>query len=541
MFEAVEHGASERLTRASPILKRWGAQAEVVLMRSHATNAGTKRRSGARRLVVAGLSLALVIALGAVAVLTSSAASREASAVHTRDRFQAQGILAGLTAEYLKFTALELSQLANSGHWSLRPGDVRDGRRLRAFIRTSPMLGQGAAIVSLSQRPLNAVALPPGLPTPTDPGYLPLISSLRAGTFGVSNVMQVGGMPVVAVGVPIFAGGLPRAVLIGYANARQWPLEGYTRNQLSFGRTATAVIVDGNGVAVAAGIPSQIGKPLPAALRTAIGGSGGVVPYSQNGERYIASYNPTGVAGWTTMTTQRASAFSGALDRSGTNMGLAVIALLGAAVGTLVLLAFKRNQALRQLADEALYDPLTGVQSRRLFCVRLDTALARQRRTGANFAVLFCDLDGFKAINDRHGHNVGDVALREIAQRLLPSVRPEDSVARFGGDEFVLLLEDVGEVDQVARVAESIERAVGAPVLLADTALEVGVSVGGVIHPPGRRSSIEEVMHAADLAMYHAKATGRVQISVLDESSAPGQGAHGGNGLAGLESAAPEG
>jgi diguanylate cyclase (GGDEF)-like protein len=471
-----------------------------------------------RRIATAGLSLALVVALGALALMTSSAANHKASSVHRVDRIQATEILSGLAGQYLKFTALELSQLANSDEWSLRAGSAGDGRRLRQFTASSPLFKYGAAVVSLSARPLSVAETPPGLPKRTDPGYLPMIAGLRARTFGLSSVMRVGRTPVVAMAVPIAIAGTPRAVLIGYADARRWPLEGYLLQQVRFGPTAMPLIVDGNGVTVAAGTRSLVGKPIPRPLRAVVGKRKGFIRYRFGGKSYVASYTGTGVGGWTHIDVQSAGAFSGSLDRHAAEVGVAVIALLAAAVAMLLLLAFKRNQALRQLADEALYDPLTGLQSRRLFTIRLDAAIARQRRTGASFGVIFCDLDGFKPVNDRYGHSTGDAVLCEVAQRLRSSVRAGDSVGRPGGDEFVLLLEDLDDAAQLTSMAESIKQSVIAPLEVKEKTLAVGMSLGGVLHRPAAWSSAEEIMHIADLAMYQSRANDEIQIAVLGEA-----------------------
>lgn len=164
--------------------------------------------------------------------------------------------------------------------------------------------------------------------------------------------------------------------------------------------------------------------------------------------------------------------------------------------------------AREQLAHQALHDPLTGLANRGLFEEELQRAFGRARRRGRGLAVLFCDLDGFKQINDEHGHDVGDSLLVEVARRLKDSVRASDVVARLGGDEFVIVAEDLRYPDEVVRMAERILRNMGEPVALADgrlltTATSIGVALAGADDEP------HEVVHRADKALYAAKAAGR--------------------------------
>ncbi|MCW2726459.1 MAG: hypothetical protein JWN35_3380 [Frankiales bacterium] len=171
----------------------------------------------------------------------------------------------------------------------------------------------------------------------------------------------------------------------------------------------------------------------------------------------------------------------------------------------------RAEQELRDLAailsDRVVRDPLTGLANRTLLEERLRSVLARDRLTGQSTALLFLDLDGFKAVNDRHGHLVGDAVLCAVAARLVTAVRPADTVARLGGDEFVVLVEDAGDVD-VQGLAERLRQAVTAPTTVADLTLEVGVSVGlavgvaGAVEPPA-------LLGRADRGMYDAKRAAR--------------------------------
>jgi diguanylate cyclase (GGDEF)-like protein/PAS domain S-box-containing protein len=164
-----------------------------------------------------------------------------------------------------------------------------------------------------------------------------------------------------------------------------------------------------------------------------------------------------------------------------------------------------------QLTHQAFHDNLTGLANRALFRDRLDHALARAARANDEVAVLLVDLDGFKQVNDTLGHDAGDELLREVARRFESVVRASDTVARFGGDEFALLLEDVNEQEAVALAKRMLDR-LAAPIAIADRDVALGASIGIVLRP-GTASS-EELVRDADVAMYAAKDAGRGRYEV---------------------------
>ncbi len=170
------------------------------------------------------------------------------------------------------------------------------------------------------------------------------------------------------------------------------------------------------------------------------------------------------------------------------------------------------QEANDRLAEAATHDALTGLPNRRVLAERLEQALDRSARHGGEVGVLFCDLDRFKAVNDRAGHQVGDQVLAEVARRIRALLRPTDTVARVGGDEFVVLLEDprgdepsgaVAPGSGARAVAERIRRAVERPVEAGGSSYSVGVSVGIASASPG--DDAEQVLSSADRAMYAAK------------------------------------
>lgn len=166
--------------------------------------------------------------------------------------------------------------------------------------------------------------------------------------------------------------------------------------------------------------------------------------------------------------------------------------------------AIDRKRAEAKLARLAHYDLLTGIPNRLLFSDRLDRALQRATRSDQSFALLYIDLDGFKAINDNHGHDAGDAIVRGVAERVSATIRRTDSVARIGGDEFVVLLEQVNSTGDITSIAQKIIDAVVEPFVVAGKHLRIGCSIGIAVFPDAGVDAAT-LMRNADMAMYEAK------------------------------------
>lgn len=167
--------------------------------------------------------------------------------------------------------------------------------------------------------------------------------------------------------------------------------------------------------------------------------------------------------------------------------------------------AMDRKYAEKELARLAHYDLLTGIPNRLLFNDRLDRALRRAGRGEAPFALLYIDLDGFKKVNDTHGHGVGDQLVKGIAERLSECIRRTDSVARVGGDEFTVLLERVAATNDVVSVAQKIIDVICEPFSFGGQLVQVGCSIGIAAYPDAGQDA-ETLIRHADMAMYEAKA-----------------------------------
>ncbi|QNA90083.1 EAL domain-containing protein [Massilia sp. Dwa41.01b] len=162
----------------------------------------------------------------------------------------------------------------------------------------------------------------------------------------------------------------------------------------------------------------------------------------------------------------------------------------------------------RRLHHLAHHDPLTGLANRTLLQERLKTAIESSRNRGLPGALAFLDLDNFKHINDNFGHEAGDIVLREIANRLRVKVREDDTVARVGGDEFVLVIANQPSLDHIADLVERIRQSVALPILAAGQEIIAGTSIGVSLFPHDG-DNVDRVMRAADAAMYHAKTLGK--------------------------------
>ncbi|GAB7039869.1 MULTISPECIES: GGDEF domain-containing protein [Catenuloplanes] len=187
--------------------------------------------------------------------------------------------------------------------------------------------------------------------------------------------------------------------------------------------------------------------------------------------------------------------------------------------GALLAVALDQEFMLRSLREQeerlrrtALYDHLTGLPNRGLFLDRLRQAVDRARREPAYaFAVLFLDLDGFKAVNDTLGHAAGDQLLVQTAGRITALLRETDTAARFGGDEFLVLLDDVDGPNSAAAVAERARAALARPFELAEGTARVSASIGSALSTDGHPTA-EALLRVADAAMYHAKSVRRAGI-----------------------------
>ncbi len=176
----------------------------------------------------------------------------------------------------------------------------------------------------------------------------------------------------------------------------------------------------------------------------------------------------------------------------------------------------KTEEHIRHIAQ---HDPLTGLPNRALFSDRLQSAITNAVRDKTGLALMFIDLDKFKPVNDTYGHGVGDLLLQDVAQRMLQCLRDSDTVARIGGDEFVVLLRGANAIPETLVVAEKIRSGLDRPFLLEGHTLQISCSIGVALFPEHGTDDITLAKNA-DLAMYRAKESGRNQVCIFEPEQA---------------------
>ncbi len=278
----------------------------------------------------------------------------------------------------------------------------------------------------------------------------------------------------------------------------------------------TIYFVDGDGRIVLFGDESgrteknlRNAEGLGALLDDILRARQGSYRYRADGDTYILHVNYLPELKWYLFVEQNEDrALAGA--RRTLYVNLAISLLVTAIVVALVHVAFSRYQ--ERLETMASTDKLTGLLNRHAFTILLDRLLAEIRREPRPFCVLLADIDHFKAINDRHGHAVGDQVLREVARRLQSGLRESDLAVRWGGEEFLLLLKgcELAEAEQVADKLRVAVRA--APLVLEGHALRPTISIGVAQYAPGEHP--DHAIDRADAALYQAKSGGRDRVAV---------------------------
>ena len=183
----------------------------------------------------------------------------------------------------------------------------------------------------------------------------------------------------------------------------------------------------------------------------------------------------------------------------------------------------EREQLRRRIEEKqaeleriAKYDALTGLPNRAMLADRMSQALLQTQRRGQKLAVAFLDLDGFKAVNDTHGHDAGDHLLVTLAERMKQALRDGDTLARIGGDEFVAVLADLADVDASAPMLNRLLAAAAQPVPFGEAVLQVSGSLGITFYPQAQEIDAEQLIRQADQAMYQAKQAGKSRFHVFD-------------------------
>jgi diguanylate cyclase (GGDEF)-like protein len=176
--------------------------------------------------------------------------------------------------------------------------------------------------------------------------------------------------------------------------------------------------------------------------------------------------------------------------------------------------SLERQRLVAEMTRMARFDPLTGLANRALFTDRLEHAIQLARRSRGTIAVLYCDLDGFKGVNDRFGHDIGDQVLAVVSERLTSALRAADTAARLGGDEFAVLTEDLLDGQEAIHVGARIVAAFDQPIVVRGQPVQLGISVGVAVSSGDLDA--ERMLRHADMAMYRAKAFGKNRVEFFD-------------------------
>ncbi len=184
-------------------------------------------------------------------------------------------------------------------------------------------------------------------------------------------------------------------------------------------------------------------------------------------------------------------------------------------VGTHVDISIRKKME-QELRHRAYYDILTSLPNRLLLSDRLQQALANSKRHGTMIAIVYLDLDGFKEVNDRHGHNIGDQLLLTISKRLKQALREGDTLSRLGGDEFVAILQDINDTAEVQPVLDRLLLAASALITIEEINLRVSASIGVTFYPQREQIDADQLVRQADQAMYQAKQSGKNRFHIFD-------------------------
>ena len=188
------------------------------------------------------------------------------------------------------------------------------------------------------------------------------------------------------------------------------------------------------------------------------------------------------------------------------------------AVRTLALSLSEREELGLRLSHEASHDSLTQLPNRKASLVSLHQGLARSKRTGATMAIMFLDLDGFKTVNDQHGHATGDSVLRCVSERLVDALRDGDHAGRLGGDEFLVVAEPIAGAAEAVALAQRLIDNIGKPITVGSVSVHVGASIGIALADEETTLSADELLRDADLAVYKAKGSDGSVVQLCDES-----------------------
>jgi diguanylate cyclase (GGDEF)-like protein len=268
------------------------------------------------------------------------------------------------------------------------------------------------------------------------------------------------------------------------------------------------------GMKRSAQINGKLAKP---AILGATGHNGSGVSVDYRGVAVLAAWRYVPTAGWGMVAKIDQSEALRPLETIRHSILLTVIILLMIGVIFSLLMVKNITEPIDTLANEAHLDALTGLPNRKYLKEILEHTLSKAKLENSMIAVMFLDLDGFKSVNDTYGHEIGDLLLKEVALRLNSCVRQSDTVARWGGDEFVVLIYGAKEVKNIEAIAEKIIYALSQEFELNGIIANISASIGVCIFPDHALDA-DDMLHKADKAMYEVKKSGKDNYRFCDDS-----------------------
>lgn len=268
------------------------------------------------------------------------------------------------------------------------------------------------------------------------------------------------------------------------------------------------------GMKRSAQINGKLAKPV---ILGATGNNGSGVSVDYRGIPVLAAWRYVPTAGWGLVAKIDQDEALRPLATIRNSILLTVIVLLIIGVIFSLLMVKNITEPIETLANEAHLDALTGLPNRKYLKEILEHVLSKAKIENSMIAVMFLDLDGFKSINDTHGHETGDLLLKEVALRLNDCVRQSDTVARLGGDEFIVLLHGARERKNIETIAEKIIQILSKEFDLNGIIVKISVSIGVCVFPDNALDT-EEMLHKADKAMYEVKKEGKDNYRFCDSS-----------------------
>lgn len=267
------------------------------------------------------------------------------------------------------------------------------------------------------------------------------------------------------------------------------------------------------GMSRSVSIDGSIAKPV---ILGATGHNGMGISYDYRGVRVLAAWRYVPIAGWGMVAKIDLEEALKPLESVKNSILSTAFLLILIGIFASLKMTDTLIRPVENLETEAHTDLLTGLPNRKLLMGLLEKVLHKAKLKNSIVAVMFLDLDGFKGVNDTYGHEIGDLLLQDIAQRLSNALRQSDTIARLGGDEFVILLCGPQDTDNIRKIARGIIRTLNEEYSLNGIHLSIGVSIGISIYPYNSLNP-DEMLRQADMAMYEAKKSGKNNFKFIDE------------------------